>query len=302
MKAMLKRDKGGLPRQLQTVLVQARLRDEAAARWRCEETSRLKTLFLANMSHEFRTPLNSIIGCSELLKGELFGPLNAKQKRYLQNILQSGKHLLALIDEILHFSKVDVGKIDLRPEPILLAEVLVAAMELMRGQALKKGITLELHVEKEPLKILADPLRLNQILFNLLWNAMKFTPGGGSVTVTARRARCTDSDFATGTSAPDEFAEITIQDAGIEMKAEDLGRLFQEFVRLDNARILAAEGAGMGLALTKRLVELHGGSVFAASEAEGRGSIFTVRLPLAAPRGQRGDCLPGKAPDVAHEK
>lgn len=288
MKVMSKRDKGGFPNQLQTALMQARLRDEAAARWRCEETSRLKTLFVANMSHEFRTPLNSVIGFSELLAGEVFGPLNAKQKRYIQNIHQSSKHLLALIDDILNFSKVDVGKIDLRPEPVLLAEVLDAAVELLRGQAMKKGIRLELHVEKEPLEILADPLRLNQILFNLLWNAVKFTPGGGSVTVAAKRARRTDSDFATRTSAPDGFAEITIQDTGIGMKAEDLGRLFQEFVRLDNARILAAEGAGLGLALTKRLVELHGGSVFAASEGEGRGSTFTVRLPLAAPRVQHG--------------
>lgn len=296
MKAMSKRDKGGLPSQLQTALVQARLRDEAAARWQCEETSRLKTLFVANMSHEFRTPLNSIIGFSELLAGELFGPLNAKQKRYIQNIHQSDKHLLALIDDILNFSTVDVGKIDLRPEPILLAEALNTAVELLREQAMKKGIGLELRVEKEPIEILADPLRLNQILFNLLWNAVKFTPGGGSVTVTARRAQRTDSDFATRTSGPDGFAEITIQDTGIGLKAEDLGRLFQEFVRLDNVRILAAEGAGLGLALTKRLVELHGGIVFAASEGEGRGSTFTVRLPLAAPRVQRRGLSPREGP------
>ncbi|MDE2180368.1 MAG: GAF domain-containing protein [candidate division NC10 bacterium] len=262
----------GVASQLTVVLEQARLREEAKERWRLEEASRVKALFIANMSHELRTPLNSVIGFAELLRDGVYGVLNEKQRRYTGHIHESGKHLLALISDILDLSKVEAGKIELHPELLLVADALEASVALLHDQAAKKSLALELQIEEGLPQIMADPVRLKQILFNLLSNAVKFTPDGGRVTVTAK-------------TAPGEFVDIAVADTGLGIKPEDLPRLFQEFVRLDTAIAQHAEGTGLGLALTKRLVELHGGTIAAVSEGEGRGSTFTVRLPLVpAPR------------------
>lgn len=284
--------------QLAVAFAHARLREEAAERWRCEQGSRVKTLFIANMSHELRTPLNSIIGFSELLEGGLSGPLNDKQKRYARNIHEAGKHLLALINDLLDLAKVEAGKIRLRPEPLLLPETLESAVMLMHGEAMRKGLTLEQQVEEGLPKILADPVRLNQILFNLLSNAVKFTPGGGQVRVAARLIQgsqlaghdelSSGSELSTLNREPQRsFVEISVQDTGIGIKSEDLPKLFQPFVQLDSSFANRHQGTGLGLALTKQLVELHGGQIVAASDGEGRGSTFTVRLPLA-PAGEVG--------------
>jgi signal transduction histidine kinase/CheY-like chemotaxis protein len=252
--------------------VEDRTRELKAANLQLAEASRQKSRFLANMSHELRTPLNSVIGFSDLLLEQTAGPLTEKQARFLTNIHNSGKHLLQLISDILDLSKVEAGKVVLQPEPLPVAATLEDILVIARGLAHKKAQTIEAQLDPELPPLQADPVRLKQILFNLLSNAIKFTPDGGRVTVTARR-----------TSHPGEFVEIAVADTGIGIKADDLPRLFQEFVQLEAAATHHNEGTGLGLALTRRLVELHGGRIWAESLGEGRGSTFTVVLPFAGP-------------------
>jgi signal transduction histidine kinase len=273
--------------------VEARTRELQVTNRRLEEASRHKSEFLANMSHELRTPLNSVIGFSQLLQDQTFGALSEKQGRYVANIETSGQHLLALINDLLDLSKVEAGKLELRPEPLNLADVLEASLASIRPQAEVKGQTLHLNFESVLPSLTADPVRLKQILFNLLSNAVKFTPDGGSVTVTARRVPSSEFhvpssepgtwDLEPGTAGVTEFIEIAVADTGIGIKAEDLPRLFQEFMQLEAAATKRYEGTGLGLALTKRLVEMHGGWIWAESAGQGRGSTFTIRLPMGLP-------------------
>jgi len=260
-----------------------------------EEASRHKSEFLANMSHELRTPLNSILGFSELLQTQTFGPLTEKQARYVTNIHTSGRHLLALITDLLDLSKVEAGKIELYPEPVHLREAVEAALTDIHPQAEPKGLALELHVDAALPPLTADPLRFKQILYNLLSNAVKFTPGGGRITVTARRVPSSEFhvpssepgtwDPEPGTARVTEFVEISVADTGIGIKSEDLPMLFQPFTQLEPTFVKRYQGAGLGLALTKQLVELHGGTLWAESAGEGLGSTFRVLLPMAGPRG-----------------
>jgi PAS domain S-box-containing protein len=233
-----------------------------------EDASRHKSVFLANMSHELRTPLNSIIGFSQLLQAQTAGPLTEKQARYVNNILVSGQHLLSLINDILDLSKVEAGKIELQPEPFALPEALAGLLTDIRPQAKAKRVEVQLETDNAPPVLTADPVRFKQILLNLLSNAVKFTPDGGKVTVSARPPQ-------------DGFVEIAVSDTGIGIKAEDLPRLFQPFTQLEAASTKRYQGTGLGLALTKKLVELHGGTIAVSSEGSGRGTIFSVRLPLA---------------------
>jgi signal transduction histidine kinase len=258
-----------------------------------EKANLAKSDFLSSMSHELRTPLNSVIGFSDLLLEQTTGPLNEKQTRFLTNIQNSGKHLLKLINDILDLSKVEAGKVVLQPEPLPVAEALEDILVLARSLAHKKAQTVEAKIDPELPPLRADPVRFKQILFNLLSNAVKFTPDGGRVTVTARRVRGAESGVRSGvdstshvarrTSDPGEFVEIAVADTGIGIKADDLPRLFQEFVQLEAAANKRYEGTGLGLVLTRRLVELHGGTIWAESAGEGRGSTFTIWLPLTSP-------------------
>jgi signal transduction histidine kinase/DNA-binding response OmpR family regulator len=257
--------------------VEERTRDLEAALGRVETMSRHKSQFLANMSHELRTPLNSILGFTELLQDPQFGTLTSKQSRYLGHIHSSGKHLLSLINDLLDLSKVEAGRLELRPEPFPLADALTAALDQFGTQVDAKGVALSLQMGEAPDMLVADPLRFKQILFNLLSNAIKFTPTGGAITVTARR-------WSPPTNG--DFVEIAVTDTGIGIKAEDLGRLFEEFTQLEGSLDKPHQGTGLGLALTKRLVELHGGAITVASPGEGQGSTFTVTLPLQPPRTQ----------------
>ena len=247
--------------------VEDRTRELQAANVHLEAASRHKSAFLANMSHELRTPLNAILGFAELLLDQAYGPLNVKQSRYVGHIHSSGKHLLTLINDLLDLSKVEAGKVELRSEAFVLHEALTAALTEIGPQADAKRLELELHVDESLSAITADPVRFTQIVLNLLSNAVKFTPEGGTVTVTA-------SSLTSG------WVEIAVQDTGIGIKAEDLLKLFQPFTQLETPFVKSSQGTGLGLALTKHLVELHGGQIVAASEGEGLGSTFTVRLPL----------------------
>lgn len=235
-----------------------------------ERASRIKSEFVANVSHDLRTPLNSIIGFSELLIDRLPGELTEKQERYVNNILASGRHLLALINDILDLSKVEAAKIELKPEVIHLPGTLKGALSQVHTQAEAKGLRLQLNLETCPATLVADPVRFKQILYNLLSNAVKFTPEGGWVTVTARPADA-------------GAVEIAVQDTGIGIKAEDLPKLFQPFTQIEVSIAKRYQGTGLGLALTKHLVELHGGEIRAESAGEGKGSTFTVILPLQPP-------------------
>ncbi|HWQ69413.1 MAG TPA: GAF domain-containing protein [Patescibacteria group bacterium] len=251
-----------------------------------EEASRHKSAFLANMSHELRTPLNSILGFAELLQDQSFGPLSDKQSRYVSHIRSSGTHLLTLINDLLDLSKVEAGKLELRPETFVLHEALTAALSEVQTQADTKGLELELHVDESLSTLTADPVRFTQILLNLLSNAVKVTPEGGRITVAARRMRCAERGLPCAASHASDIAEgveIAVQDTGIGIAAEDLPKLFQPFTQLEPALAKQRQGTGLGLALTKQLVELHGGRVWVASEGAGRGSTFTICLPLCCP-------------------
>ena len=275
-----------------------RLEEEARERQRFEDISRAKSAFIATMSHELRTPLNSVIGFSELLLEQKVAPLTEKQARYIGHIHQSGKHLLDLINDILDVSRVEAGRIELARQPLPLDQAAEASLALARPQAEKAGVALGSEIPPDLTPVLADPVRLRQILFNLLSNGIKFTPEGGRITVTARQvpgARCqgsgTDSEPPTPdprslTPATGEWLEVAVADTGIGIKAEDIPKLFKEFGQLEAGKAAEKRGTGLGLALTKKLVELHGGQIWVESEGEGRGSTFAFTLPFAGSAGR----------------
>jgi signal transduction histidine kinase len=234
-----------------------------------EIANRSKSEFIANMSHEFRTPLNHILGFSELLYDQNYGELNAVQREYLGDILQSGRHLLSLINDVLDLSKVEAGKMELTCSAVALPALLEKSLVMVREKALKHRLQLGLHLQEVPEKIWADERKLKQILYNLLSNAVKFTPEGGSIQLEARGLN-------------GQGTEITVRDSGIGLKQADLERIFHPFEQGDNSARRKFQGTGLGLALTKRMVDLHGGRLWAESDGEGRGSCFTVILPAGA--------------------
>ncbi|MBI5167592.1 MAG: GAF domain-containing protein [candidate division NC10 bacterium] len=278
-----------------------RLEMESLEKKRVEDISRVKSEFIANMSHELRTPLNSIIGFSELLLGKSFGELNERQDRYVVNILASGKHLLSIISDILDISKVEAGKVELRYEEFLLTDVLDAAIAIVRPQAIKKDLSLELETDPSLSRIKADPIRFKQIMYNLLSNAVKFTPEGGDVRVAAHLVQGSQftvdgkielrEPLTVNRERHRDVVKISVSDTGIGIRPEDQDKLFKEFAQIDNPYARKYEGTGLGLALTRRLVEMHNGRVWAESEGEGRGSTFTFVLPLSPPPCHRGDGL-----------
>jgi signal transduction histidine kinase len=254
---------------------------------RLTEASQHKSEFLSSMSHELRTPLNSILGFSQLLlqQGDDLPPV--RRRRYVQNIHRSGQHLLRLVNDILDLSRVEAGKLVLHPEPLDPASVLGEILALVREAAAARTVALGVDLPPGLPCVHADRTRFQQICLNLLSNAVKFTPAGGSITVRARSVmgaggRGPEAGEEPQPQAPNPqlpFLEIAVQDTGAGIRAEDLGRLFQEFVQLETTQAQSHEGAGLGLALTRRLVELHGGDIRAESEGPGRGSTFRVRLP-----------------------
>jgi GAF domain-containing protein len=236
------------------------------------EASRQKSRFLASMSHELRTPLNAILGFSEVLLDRYVGDLTQKQVEYLESIHASGKHLLGLINDLLDLSKIEAGKMVLHPEPCYLPQTLEDALTLVRSEAIRKRLELSLEVASEVGLVEADPAKLKQILYNLLSNAIKFTPERGRVTLRGRQGG--------------SLVEVEVADTGIGIRPEDQGRIFGEFEQVDSAYARQVQGTGLGLPLTRRLVELHGGTLTLQS-AEGQGSTFTFTLPLRVPQAAR---------------
>ncbi len=247
--------------------LQVQQKELSEANFKLAEASKAKSDFLANMSHELRTPLNSIIGFSEILQDELYGELNEKQHEYVRDVYGSGKHLLNLINDILDLSKVESGKMELELCGFPLADILNASMAMLKEKAMKHDIKLGIEIEPDAdMTIEADERKLKQIMFNLLSNAVKFTPDGGSVIVQVRKV-------------PPDFIEISVTDTGIGIAPENIQKLFKEFSQIESPYTKQYEGTGLGLALTERLVELHGGKIWVESEF-GKGSKFTFTIPV----------------------
>lgn len=229
-----------------------------------EAASTAKSQFLANMSHEFRTPLNAIIGFTEVLQDQIPGPLNADQMEYLGDIHEGGLLLLRLINDVLDLSKVEAGRLELFYETFPVAQTIRETVTALRGMAEKKGIALQTELPPDLGLITADQIRFKQVLYNLLSNALKFTDRG-SVTVSA--------------AIEGPQLHLKVADTGIGISAEDMERIFVEFSQVDASHARRHEGTGLGLALSKRLVEAHHGRIWVDSDF-GTGSTFHAVLPL----------------------
>lgn len=243
-------------------------------RLEAESASRTKSDFLANMSHELRTPLNAIIGFSDLMVRGMAGPLAETPKGYLGDILASGKHLLSLINDILDLSKVEAGKMDIDPAEFDPAELIDRCLVLFREKALKHRLDLRAEIDGASEPIFGDERKIRQVLYNLISNAVKFTPDGGSVIVRAGTVREDNRDYA----------EISVTDTGIGISSADRKRLFQPFGQLSHHLTKEHEGTGLGLTLCKSFVEMHGGHIRVES-SPGRGSTFTFRIPARYEKG-----------------
>jgi len=250
---------------------------------------RAKDEFLANMSHELRTPLNAILALSEGLLEQFRGPLNERQQASLRNIEISGRHLLALINDILDLSKVESGRMELQYDVFVIADVCESSFLFVKEQAIKKQLHLGFQLSDRLAKVNADPKRLKQMLVNLLSNAVKFTQKNGRVSLDVT----IDAEM--------EVIRFTVEDTGIGMSPEGMARLFQPFIQLDSSLSRQHDGTGLGLALVRRLAELHGGSVSVESEI-GKGSRFVIALPYPPSEPAEANLLPSAFPLVGSNR
>ena len=253
---------------------------------RSVEANRLKSEFLANMSHELRTPLNAIIGFADLMHQGKVGPVSAEHEEYLGDILTSSRHLLQLINDVLDLAKVESGRMEFRPESVDLANLVDGVRDILRGLAASKHLRIDTQVSPEVATAVVDPVRVKQILYNYLSNAIKFTGEGGQIHVRI-------------TPEGRDLFRIDVQDTGVGIPAEDLGKLFLEFQQLDASAGKKYQGTGLGLALTKRLAEAHGGRVDVRS-TPGEGSTFSVILPRMMTMTAAGEPSPVVAPPVGN--
>ncbi len=244
-----------------------------------EQANKAKSEFLANMSHELRTPLNAIIGFSELLETGAGGKLTAKQKRYIGNIFSSGKHLLALINGILDLSKVEAGVLDFSPERFIIADALANVESLIRGYASRKKLDISFHWGDSLATMLADQTRFKQILYNILSNAVKFTPEGGRIELNASVSSEPGSMPQTSELPAGSYLLVSIRDSGIGIDATDHDKVWGEFRQVDSSFARRQEGTGLGMALTRKLIEMQGGAIWLESE-QGKGTTFHFVLPL----------------------
>jgi two-component system sensor histidine kinase EvgS len=239
-----------------------------AARNVADAANQAKSRFLANMSHELRTPLNAIIGLSELIEQEIAGPLQPKQKEYIEQVVSSGRHLLMLVNDILDLSKVEAGFLRLTRTWVHPETVIESVMGSARALAQKRGVRVLVEHGLGLPQVHADPVRLRQVLFNLLSNAIKFTEPGGSVWLRAH--------------AEEGHLVLEVQDTGIGIAHEDMHKLFREFEQIEPRHGHKPEGTGLGLVLTRRLVEAHGGEIKVES-TQGQGTCVSIRLPSTEP-------------------
>ena len=252
--------------QRQLAEIASQKREVEVANAQIAEISRLKSEFLANMSHELRTPLNAILGFSEILKDNLVELTPEQRQECLENIHTSGKHLLELVNDVLDLSKIEAGRMELSYDSFGVLSGVKEVHNVIRSLSERRDIDLSIDVTPEDLEVRADKSKFKQVLYNLLSNAIKFTAQGGRVWVSARH----DGDELI----------VEVGDTGVGIPKEHHTRIFDEFYQLDNATTRQVEGTGLGLSLTRRLVELHGGRIRLESEP-GKGSIFTFQLPIA---------------------
>jgi Amt family ammonium transporter len=236
-----------------------------------ERANKLKSEFLASMSHELRTPLHTIIGFAELLTEEIEGPLSPKQKRFIGHIHADALHLLDLINAILDLSKIEAGRLEIRPEAFEFQPALDEVLATIRPQATTKRIAIETRLE--PLNLIADRVRTKEILYNLLSNAVKFTPEHGRISIGVHQIEARHG-------AEGDWAEISVADTGIGIAPQEHASIFEAFHQAGPTTRGLREGTGLGLAITRRLVEQHGGTIRVES-APAKGSAFTFTLPLA---------------------
>jgi signal transduction histidine kinase len=292
--------------QLRTAeLAQAneQLKQEIEARQKAmeaaESASRSKSEFLASMSHEIRTPLNHIIGFTELVHDKKIGELNKVQEEYLGDVLESSKHLLSLINDILDLSKIEAGKMELDISQVDLHGLLNNSLKLVKEKAMAHGIRLSADLAKIQEVIQADERKLKQIMYNLLSNAVKFTPEGGKIQIyghvidrlvrpgkrypnfepTGGFENGTADNGAKGT-APSKWIEIAVSDTGIGLEPQDQEHIFKPFIQVDSSAGRRYQGTGLGLSLTKCFVELHGGQIWVESDGRGKGATFSFVLPM----------------------
>jgi signal transduction histidine kinase/CheY-like chemotaxis protein/CHASE3 domain sensor protein len=257
---------------------EAALREHRRAQETADAASGAKSEFLASMSHELRTPLNSIIGFSEILRDQRFGPLNARQARYVENVLSSGHHLLQLVNDVLDLSKVESGRMELRPVPIDLRETLGEAVAIVQSLAQTKQVEIDVSLPVLRPALVADQGKLKQVLYNLLSNAVKFTPNGGRVRVEAQSL----AESAPALGGEHGMLLVSVVDNGIGIPERDQLRMFEAFEQADSPLARENPGTGLGLAVARKLVELHGGRIWVESAGNNHGSCFRFTLPLAA--------------------
>ena len=270
--------------QLRTKELQTAMAELTRAKEEAEKTARAKSEFLANMSHELRTPLNHIIGFTDLMASGKCGNLNVTQREYLGDVLNSSRHLLSLINDILDLSKVEAGKMELELSDISLSSLLNQSLKMVQEKALKHQLKLAVEIEDELETIRVDERKMKQILYNLLSNATKFTPDGGRITLKVERIVKTEQNLRArnlkkSATTSSHWLKISISDSGIGIKKEDLERIFKSFEQADGSSSRHFQGTGLGLSLTRRMVELHGGKIWAESEGPGHGSTFSFMIP-----------------------
>jgi signal transduction histidine kinase len=269
-----------------------RLRNEKKM---AEAANRAKSDFLANMSHELRTPLNHIIGFTEMVADRLLGEINETQEEYLHDALRSSRYLLSLINDILDLSKVEAGKLEIEPKDVFLGPLLENSLVMFKEKALKHQIRLVTNIGDIPETIFADERKLKQVVFNLLSNAVKFTPDGGEISLSACAKSCHNGFIVSPSGkridwhCPNggennhgrkKYIEVAVSDSGAGIKAEDLNRVFDPFEQAQAPYKMKNQGTGLGLSLSKSLVELHGGRIWAESEGIGSGSTFYFVVPF----------------------
>jgi signal transduction histidine kinase len=277
-----------------TVLEESQRSERALAAKNAElrRATRLKSEFLANMSHELRTPLNAIIGFSDLLLAGGAGDLEEQQRDYLEAVLRNGRHLLALINSVLDLSKIEAGRMTLTLARTDLREAITGAVADTASLRSAKHQECTLQLEESRLEVVADSVRVRQVLFNLLSNASKFTPEGGTIRLSAIRTRAPLPIPAERVGderrvVSQEVVWVSVTDTGIGIAADDMDKLFQEFTQVDSSPSRQAQGTGLGLALSKKFVEMHGGRIGAES-VPGRGSTFWFMLPTDGPLRRAG--------------
>jgi len=267
--------------------------DRKMAELIAESASKSKSEFLASMSHELRTPLNHILGFTQIVVDGGGGVLNDQQEDFLNDVLTSSNHLLNLINDILDLSKVEAGKTELEPTDIDLRMVLENSLIMFKEKTLKHGIELSTEINGIPDTVSADERKLKQIVYNLLSNAVKFTPDGGSIVLSARSLEFSNGTTVTNSSKTislptsnnhrieggRNYIEISVRDSGAGIKPEDMEHIFDPFDQAKNQQSGRHRGTGLGLSLVNNFVQLHGGTVWAESEGEGKGSIFSFTIP-----------------------